>query len=215
MEAVMTIHRILPVLALTLALGACAVGNQYDYTNASPALITETSNSVSATVIDRRPYVLSGRKSANFVGLQRGGFGNPFDVTTQSGRALAADLTDALVRALKARGITASALPLGAGTSTDTAVSQFQTQDADRLLVVSMQEWKTDAMMRLTLHWALEATVHDRSGAAIASHSISGNAPVGDVAFDLEKGKSAIATQQIAAKLGELLNDPEIVAALR
>jgi hypothetical protein len=210
---VTVIRRILPVLALTLTLGACAVGNKYDYAAASPALTAETANSVSAAVIDRRPYVLGGSKSADFVGLQRGGFGNPFDVKTQSGRDLAADLTDGLVRALEARGIAARALPLAAGTPTETVIAQFQAQGSDRLLVVGMREWKTDAMMRLTLHWALDAAVHDRSGAEIATHSITGTAPVGAAGF--ESGNSAAVIQQASQKLSELLYDPAIVAALR
>ena len=39
--------------------------------------------------------------------LMRGGFGNPFDVSTQSGGALALELRDSIVASLKARGITA------------------------------------------------------------------------------------------------------------
>ncbi len=88
-----------------LVLAGCAIGNKYDYGAAIATIYAETDKSVSATVIDQRPYVLSGSKSPSFVGLQRGGFGNPFDVKTKSGRGLAEDLTDVLVRALDAQGI--------------------------------------------------------------------------------------------------------------
>ena len=118
-----------------------------------------------------------------------------------------------MVRALEVQGIAAKALPLGAGTPNDAIIAQFQTQGSDRLLVVAMREWKTDAMMRLTLHWALDAAVHDQSGAEIATHSIAGTSPAGTAGF--ESGNSAAAIQQASQKLSELLNDPGIVAALR
>jgi hypothetical protein len=206
-------HRMFFILTLTFVLGACAVGNEYDYGAASATLRAETDRSVSATVIDYRPYVLSGKKSPSFVGLHRGGFGNPFDVTTKSGRGLSEDLTDVLVRALDAQGITAKALMLAPGTSVDDSVMQFQDQGTDRLLVVAMREWKTDSMMRITLHWDFDASVYDPSGVMLAKQSISGVAPVGGSGF--ESGNSAVAIQQISQKLTELLNQPDIVAALR
>jgi hypothetical protein len=206
-------YRMFSVLTLTLVLGACAIGNKYDYGSASVTIGADTDKSVSATVIDHRPYVVNGSKAPSFVGLQRGGFGNPFNVTTVSGRGLAEDLTDALVRALDVQGVTAEALMLAPGTSIDDSVKQFQGQGTDLLLVVVMREWKTDAMMRLTLHWALDASVHDPSGGTLGKHSISGKAPVGAAGF--QSGNSVVSGQQASQKLTELLNHPDIVAALR
>jgi len=205
--------RLFPAVVLTLALGACAVGNKYDYNAASATITAETEKSVSAAVVDQRQYVLSGSKAPNFVGLQRGGFGNPFDVTTESGRGLAEDLTNVLQRGLEAKGITAKALVLPAGTGVDQALDGFRKQGSERLLLVAMREWKTDAMMRLTLHWDLQATVYDPSGQVLGEHGVSGVQPVGGAGF--ESGNSAAAGQQVSQKLNELLNDPKIVAALR
>ena len=53
---------------------------------------------------DRREYVLSGNKDPQFVGLQRGGYGNPFDVRTSDDRPLAEDMTTAIVAAMAGRG---------------------------------------------------------------------------------------------------------------
>jgi len=207
------IARMVTILTLTLSLGACAIGHKYDYATAAPNLTAKTAKTVSATVIDQRPYILSGNKTPDFVGLQRGGYGNPFNVTTQSGRPLAEDLTGALVRSLAARGVEAKAMPLSAGTSDDAAISAFRSQGSDRLLLVRMREWKTDAVFRLTLHWNIEASVRDASGAEIASNSIAGTGAVGAAGF--ETGNSAAAVQQISQKLGDLLNAPAIASALQ
>ena len=164
-------------------------------------------------MVDQRQYVLSGNKAPNFVGLQRGGFGNPFDVTTQSGRSLGEDLTNVLQRGLDARGIDAKSLVLPPGADTDKALSEFRKQGTNRLLLVNMREWKTDAMMRVTLHWNLEAAVYDPTGAILGKNSIAGTAPVGGAGF--ESGNSNVASQQASQKLTEVINHPDIIAALQ
>ena len=51
-------------------------------------------------VQDFRPYVLNGDEEPGFVGLQRGGYGNPFDVTTLTGRPMTEDMAEAMVKGL-------------------------------------------------------------------------------------------------------------------
>src|SRR4051812_18081252 len=94
------------VLAVAAALGGCAVGQTYKYSDAPMSLEgVSSAGAVAIAVQDARPYVISGNKAPTFVGLQRGGFGNPFDVNTQSGGPLANEIRDAIARALKARGV--------------------------------------------------------------------------------------------------------------
>jgi len=205
--------RLITAILAVLTLGACAVGNKYDYAASALDVSVTSEQTIVASVVDLRPYVLSGNKSPNFVGLQRGGFGNPFDVTTRSGQPLASDVTEAVVRALKSSGVSAKALTLPRGTSLDKALLRFQAMGGDRYLLVQMREWKTDAMMRLTLHWDLSAVVLDRAGKEMARHATSGVEPVGAAGF--ESGNSEAAKQQISRKLNELLNHPDIATALR
>ena len=40
---------------------------------------------VAVASLDQRPTVLRGESPANYVGMQRAGFGNTFNVTTNSG----------------------------------------------------------------------------------------------------------------------------------
>lgn len=43
-------------------------------------------------VVDERAYILSGSKTADYVGLIRGSYYIPYDVNTRSGEPLAHDL---------------------------------------------------------------------------------------------------------------------------
>ena len=71
----------------------CAIGNTHRYDLGNAALVAESDKRVAVCVADERPYVLSGEKPGSFVGLLRGGFGNPFDINTTSGEPMASDIT--------------------------------------------------------------------------------------------------------------------------
>lgn len=201
------------IIFLLFVLGGCAVGHQYDYVADTAPLAADSDKTVTASVIDFRSYVISGEKGPNFVGLQRGGFGNPFDVTTKSGQPLAADMTAGVVRSLAAQGIDVQPLALPPGTGLDAAMAAFQSQNSERLLLLRMLEWKTDAVMRFRVMWNLSAEVYDRTGQLLAQDDIQGDRAVGGAGF--ESGNSSMAVQELSRQLADLLNDPEIVAALR
>lgn len=85
---------------LVFLVSGCAIGNKYDYQNAELSLPVGGSGELGLAVVDNRSYVRNGDKAPNFIGSQRGGFGNPFDVTTASGRSLISDMEDALKSSL-------------------------------------------------------------------------------------------------------------------
>ncbi len=206
------LHLFLPAFALLLGLGACLQGGTYNYAAVDPALTVSSRHTVSASVIDQRPYVVNGEESPQFVGTARGKMGNTVDVSTESGRPLAEELTDAVVRALGALGVDASALPLPKGAPEEALLTAFQAQGTERLLVVQMYEWQTKAYTRVTARWQMEAIVYDRSGNALARRASQGTEPIGTT--NLRGDSSAIAVREISQKLSDLLNDPAIAAAL-
>src|SRR5262245_44940355 len=96
--------RVCVILATLHLLAACAVGNKHSY-HAEVAYVPETgSGPVSLATHDQRPYVISGKKAPEFVGVSRGGYGNPFDVTTENGRPLAEAMTQAVANTLSQKG---------------------------------------------------------------------------------------------------------------
>jgi hypothetical protein len=99
------------LLAL-LVLGGCAVGNKHQYDAAMPQINASSGGKAGVGAQDRRAYVLNGDKVETFVGLSRGGFGNPFDVKTESGQPLADEFGKAIQRALAGKGVTATAVRL-------------------------------------------------------------------------------------------------------
>ncbi|MEM0924167.1 MAG: hypothetical protein AAGI13_14045, partial [Pseudomonadota bacterium] len=195
-------RHLLGVMLLTIGLAGCAIGNQYDLSQGA-ARVGDISQSVSVAVIDQRPYVLSGDKSPNFIGLQRGGYGNPFDVTTRSSRSAAEDLTRMLVNSYASAGSNAKALTAAPGSDAERVVSQFRQAGTDRLLLIEMREWKTDALAQITTSWNLTARVFDRSGLEIATQSDQGVEGTGEsVLFQLEEGKNEVAQAEAQRRFG-------------
>lgn len=118
---------------------------------------------------DRRPYVLDHDKAESFVGIQRGGYGNPFDVSTQSGQPLAADMAKTLASALG----DATTVPISPNQSRADAVRALQSFGKPASLLLTLREWKVDTMIGATLHYdvTMEAIAADGSVLAESRHA--------------------------------------------
>ena len=203
--------RLFALLVVGAALGGCAIGNKYDYRAATPAVSVKSDKQVVVAVVDRRTYVLSGNKGSNFIGLQRGGYGNPFDVTTSSGQPLAADFKDILVRALKNSGVDASPSKSSYRLAPETAVTTLASENAERSMIFVIREWKTDTYINAALIYDVTLNVYD-GNIRLASRRLQGRDRLGAVALPSQVGPLAAAAAK--AKMEVLLNDPSINSAL-
>jgi len=204
--------RVLTVVAIATILGGCAFGRTYSYADTPMALQgVSSSGPVTIAVQDERPYVLSGGKSERFVGLMRGGFGNPFDVNTASGGPLANEIRDAIIRAMKARGI--KAMPVNAQPSDSMMAVKDRLGGAKpyRAVYVALKEWKSDSMMNTDLHYDVTLMVFDGAGVELASSSIKGVDNLGSLGLSPNEGISRAS----ARKLDQLFDDGKVIAALK
>lgn len=195
MRATLQGLRILPFVASMLALGACAVGNRYDYSNAIGGLPVSGKGNIAVEVIDARPYVVSGDKTPDFVGIQRGGFGNPFDVRTASGEPLAGEMRTGIANALQKQGFTV--VPAN-GT-------------APRRLQLKVLEWKTDVMARMKVLYDLTLGILDAQGKVLATSRTQGEEVLGG---GFEKANEGNAAKSFELRITELMRDESVRNAL-
>lgn len=197
-------------VGLALALGACAFGRTYDYKQFPIELpVTATaSQPLALAVHDRRPYIMTGAKAESFVGIRRGGFGNPFDMHTTGRVPFSDDLRESLAKPLKAKGFQIKAVRLEPSDSQATVRRKLTAAGVKRTVLVSLAEWKTDILHNTDLHYDVTLSVLDDKGALLASASAKGMDPLGPT------GREGL-ERVFARKFVELFEDDKIVAALR
>ena len=204
--------RLCAMLIAVAALAGCAVGQKFSYADGHIALLANRSDTPTAVaVLDQRPYILSGDKRENFVGLSRGGYGNPFNVRTRSGAPMAADMAAGIVRALEANGQPAQAVIVPPAEGIDGAKDRLKFTRAERQLLFILREWKTDTLEHTGLWFDVTLDVFDESGETLASKQISGKEVSGGSIVSAEKD----AQKWFSEKVGQLLDNRDVAAALK
>lgn len=200
---------------LVSLLAGCAIGNKVDYRAQSVSLNTGSEKSIALGVHDQRPYVLSGNKNPQFVGIQRGGYGNPFNVSTESGGPLAQDFATSISNALTRSGAKVNAKAYPHSASNDAVTKQLLAVDAERFLLISYKEWKTDSFLNTSLHYDITAQVLQSDGTVVAENHLSGEDKISGSVMGDQTNSSSSVPAAVSRKLQLLLGDKDIVAALQ
>ena len=206
--------RILLIVLAALAASGCAVGNRHSYTM-GPDLALQTSRSIVVAAQDMRPYVISGEKVPNYVGTQRGGFGNPFNVGTESGRPLADDFGNAISSALARRGLRSTMVSVAASGTPPDVRTLATRAGAERVALVQIVDWKSDTYMVVTLRYDVTLRVFDASGKQLATSRVSGGDNLGGSAWDPPRHARAAVPAAYRKKLEELFSAQDVVRALQ
>lgn len=201
------------MVALFAILGACAFGNKVDYSALAPTVNVKTADTVVIGVQDRRSYVVSGEKTVQFVGLQRGGYGNPFGVHTSSGRPLADEFATSIANSLATQDRKPQVVALTVAMNREQAIAELAKFGASKILFVTLVEWKSDLYVNLRMVYDLRAVVLDRSGKMLGEHQVQGDQNLGAHLTMFPAYSTTLPAFQ-KSKLEELLNDPKIVQAL-
>ena len=208
----MNIFKLLGMSFVILALSGCAVGNQYDYRSADVSLPVTGAGELGVGVVDNRSYVLSGDKDPNFIGVQRGGFSNPFNVKTVSGQSLTDDLAVSLEKSLRKSGFTVTSLAIPSAEPSIVA-STVAENGKSKNIVLTVTEWKTDIYLKMSLHFNLLLQVISNEGATVAENRTQGNEIIGGGGLESQNAKTAMAAFE--TKIGRLFNNEAIIDALR
>ena len=131
------------ILAAPLLLAACAIGNKHAYHSVVASVPASGAGQVAVATHDQRTYVLSGNKAPQFVGLSRGGYGNPFDITTEDGRPLAENMTQAIANSLNQKGFQSVPVALTASEGAAAAREKLMRAGGERAVLFTLREWKS------------------------------------------------------------------------
>ena len=201
------------IIPVFLVLAACATGNRYDYQSEVVVLPVKADGQITVIlhVEDFRPYVINGEKSPDFVGLQRGGFGNPFDVKTTSGRPMTEEMQVSVAAGLRNSGY--DVFVAGAESDLAALTMKARQHEAVRIIWLRFREWKSDIYMGIRLDYDLSLRVYDADGALLAENTMQGSGPVGGMKMSQGRNSQHMA-QEFSKRIGYLFNDPSVHAAL-
>jgi len=171
-----TTLRFLAVLfpLLVLFCGCVAVGQSFNLAGVVLSLAASGSAALAVAAIDRRERVRSGAKKPYFAGIMRGSFGNPFDVLIRGRAPLARVTADVVAAGLEARGFKARSVALEDKADETAAKAGLAAAGAEKLLLIEIEKWESDTMVRIGMVYRLTARVFDHAGNAIAEASVTG-----------------------------------------
>lgn len=210
----MSKRRLVPILAVAL-LSACAFGNRHAYHAANATVDTKATHAIAVGVLDGRQLVLEGKKNPNWVGYNRGGYGNTFDVTTATGNPLSQDMAASACRSLQGAGFTCTPVALEPGPDAEAAAATLAGQTADRKLLMVVNTWKADAYQYGWMGIDVSLRVYDGAGQLRGVGRIRETVEIGGSMWNPKKAMEEKVPQVWQEKLGQLLNMPEIAAALQ
>jgi len=188
------------------------MGVKHDYDQRGLDIGVATPNTVAVGTLDRRPYVVNGQKPPDFVGISRGGFGNPFDVATQSGRPLASDISRAIAGSMANRGVNAQAVELRPAASLEDAQAALRAAGTQRSVLLTLFEWKSDMMVNVGLQYDLDLQVFDRDGKTLTSKQQKGFENLGS---SMQPGGGGLVLPRFRRMLELMFQEPDVAKALQ
>ena len=209
----MKIKKCFCLLLIALVLGGCAFGRKQNYLQAQPSLDLTQKGRLAVGVQDRRPYILDHDKQEDFVGLQRAGFGNPYDVATESQQPLADDMAKVLAVALGRSGAIVVPVKLSPSLSKAEVIRALQSTNAGKSLLLVLFEWKSDTYQGTEILYELEMEALDKQGNVLANKRTQGIDQLGAAFWDPQSHAQESVPAAFQRKLEDLYSG-EIAEAL-
>jgi hypothetical protein len=191
------------LLLLVLELAGCAVGQRFDYAKPAPTIGDLSGKSVVIATQDRRPYVISSSKAETFVGVIRGGFGNPFDVATKSNRPFVEDLTQVIALSLTAAGAHPIPLKLTPQLDRRTVIGALTANSADHYILLTVNDWKSDSFSSTSVYFDLTLEDLDHYGTVQRQSALKGEAQFAGHALSINPN-AVIESKSLAVLEGKL-----------
>jgi hypothetical protein len=164
------------LFAVTILTG-CAFGQKISYTRVSYFQVPPNiQKQVGLAVSDKRPAVVSGDHSLQWVGYSRPPFGIPYGVHTATGRPLSDDFVSLLQSSLANHSIVAQTVSTQPFESREVVVQRLASLNVPRSFLVTLNEWKTDSYVGLlvSLYYSVTLEAIDAKGRSVTTASAAG-----------------------------------------
>ncbi|MEI7456323.1 MAG: hypothetical protein WCK93_06315 [Nitrosomonadales bacterium] len=210
-----TVFRSIFILVLCSILGGCAVGQKIDYNNAKLELNASGNILVAIASQDSRSYVKNKEYASTYVGTFRGGYGNAFNVLTESGKPLADDMASVICSSLVIKGFSCHPVMVDPNELQVQITSKLKATNAKRLMFLTISEWYSDTYMSTGLTYDISLVIMDNQGTIIAEKKFNGGDDLGKSLMNPGGFAKKAVPEAYKKKLASLLNDPAVIEALK
>lgn len=204
------------VLAAAFYLQGCAVGNRYNFSGVSIDVKSapKQHTAVAVGALDKRKHIVSGRCGPTYVGMQRGGYGNPFRVNTESGLPFSDDMVNVISQSLNRNGYAATPVTISHDKTIQDAQAALAKTGAERLLFVIIKKWETDTYTNIGLDYELDLKVLDSKQHVLAEKTGTETKTISGSFWNPPAEAKMQAPLALKAALENLLNDQKVLAVL-
>jgi hypothetical protein len=192
-----------------------AFKNKHQYNDIDFNLAVLGSNSkIAIAVHDQREDVKTG-KPVSFVGYMRSGVGIPYPITTESGNALAVDITNDLVKSFSKHGFSAVSVITSHTETHEQVIEKLKATASDKTVILHLETWNSDCYQMVWLNYKMVLQVYDGSGKFLGQKMLEGTQDLGGSMWNPPKHAKKVIPPAFKQKMEELFNSPEIVGFIK
>jgi hypothetical protein len=200
-----------PVLAFCACLlTGCAIGNKFDIRQAKVVAPTGSST-VAVGGLDERELLRKGEIEPEYIGMTRGGYGNPFLVKTASKQPFAQEAAQVVAASLggRIRG------PVRSYSTREAALHALRSTGAQRLTLLRVKSWESDTLINTSVNVDLVLEVYNSAGTLLASSSDTAYRDLGGNIASPPMHARKVVIADLGRSLTRLMEQPAVASALR
>lgn len=193
---------------------------KFDFLKCKLELTYKSTESIAIGIIDQREEVLSGKRKPDYVGIARGGYGNPFFIGTKSGEPFTKDITALLIRTFTGNGFTNKEAGILYSDNKEAALKKLEPVNVKFKVLLIIHEWKTDRKAAFVQNWTdvyydFEIVILDNLNQVTGTKRVAEKDPATDKnakAVTSSKDIERPALDAFTLHMNALLNTNEIAA---
>lgn len=203
------------ILLIGSLMSGCAVGNKYTIADVQAQFEATGEYSVAVASLDQRRFIVDKTSPDTFVGVVRGGYGNPFNATTLSGLPFADDVSQSICNSLTRKGFKVTPVSVAFDLTEEEVRERLLSKKEDRALLVIIRKWESDSFINLNVGYDLSLKVIARDGTILAAAQAKEdvNVPGSIWIGSLEMSKKEV-PNIYKKSIEALLNNPQVVKVL-
>lgn len=180
------------------------------------AKVNVTGNTaITVASLDKRAFIVDRSSPESYVGMVRGGYGNPFNATTLSNLSFADAVSKSICKALNQKGFKATSVSVKFDKTEQQAVNSLLQTKMNKNILVVIREWESDSFYNLNIGYDFLLKVFNRDGTVLATSEAKDAI---QISCSIMTGCLGIDEKEVPAAFQKametLLNAPTVMRAL-